>query len=171
MVGPGLEPQSNSEVYSLNDNLLPCKMELIIPTHSDVSTGKIQQRRHLVKGGCCCYCGAGGIVGRDNHLPFFPEDNESGCPLGAKTAGLGLRKTFKGSSLEVQWLGLCAFTAEGTGSIPSLGTNILQAEGHGQKKKKSFMESSMLWHFQPRVCGEGSRCANKTNPKIFGPGN
>ena len=31
------------------------------------------------------------------------------------------------NSLEAKCLGLCAFTAEGLGSIPSRGTNILQA--------------------------------------------
>ena len=31
----------------------------------------------------------------------------------------------EGNSLVVQWLGLCAFTAEGVGSIPSRGTKIL----------------------------------------------
>ena len=33
----------------------------------------------------------------------------------------------------VQWLGFCAFTAEGLGSIPSWGTKIPQAR---QKKKR-----------------------------------
>ena len=33
----------------------------------------------------------------------------------------------------VQWLGLCTFTAKGMGSIPGLGTRILQAVWHGQK--------------------------------------
>lgn len=47
MVGPESEPWSNSEVYTLNDNLLPYKMELITPTHSDVR--KAQHRRHLVR--------------------------------------------------------------------------------------------------------------------------
>ena len=32
-----------------------------------------------------------------------------------------------GNSLAVQWLGLCALTAEGPGSIPGGGTNIPQA--------------------------------------------
>ena len=32
-----------------------------------------------------------------------------------------------GNSLAVQWLGLSAFTAEGSGSIPGWGTKILQA--------------------------------------------
>ena len=37
-----------------------------------------------------------------------------------------------GSFLVVQWLGVCAFTAEGMGSTPSQGTKILQALQHGQ---------------------------------------
>ena len=32
-----------------------------------------------------------------------------------------------GTSLAVQWLGLCTFTAEGPGSNPSRGTKIPQA--------------------------------------------
>ena len=32
----------------------------------------------------------------------------------------------QGNSLVVQWLGLCAFTAEGPGSIPGQGTKIPQ---------------------------------------------
>ena len=42
----------------------------------------------------------------------------------------------KGNSLVVQWLGPCAFTAGGVGSIPGWGTKILQAAGHGQNKKQ-----------------------------------
>ena len=33
-------------------------------------------------------------------------------------------------------MGLCAFTAEGQGSVPGQGTKIPQAKWHGQKKKK-----------------------------------
>ena len=40
-----------------------------------------------------------------------------------------------GNSLVVQWLGLRAFTAEGSGSIPGQGTKIPQAVWQGQKKK------------------------------------
>ena len=36
----------------------------------------------------------------------------------------------------VQWLGVCAFTLEGLGSIPGQGTKILQEVQCGQKKKK-----------------------------------
>ena len=42
-----------------------------------------------------------------------------------------------GNSLVVQWLGLCAFTAEGRGSIPGLGTKILASCAAARKKKKS----------------------------------
>ena len=38
------------------------------------------------------------------------------------------------NSLTVQWLGLHAFTAEGSGSVPGWGTKIPQAVWHGQKK-------------------------------------
>ena len=42
---------------------------------------------------------------------------------------------YVGNSLVVQWLGLCAFTAEGLGSIPGRGAEISQAVWCGQKKK------------------------------------
>ena len=38
------------------------------------------------------------------------------------------------NSLALQWLGLCAFTAEGPGSIPGWGTKIPLARQLGQKK-------------------------------------
>ena len=43
-----------------------------------------------------------------------------------------------GCSLVVQRLGLGTFTAVGPGSVPGQGTKILQAMGHGKKKKKLF---------------------------------
>ena len=43
---------------------------------------------------------------------------------------------FVGNSLTVQWLGLHAFTAEGTGSVPGWGTKIPQAVWCSQKKEK-----------------------------------
>ena len=45
---------------------------------------------------------------------------------------LALKKN-EGNSLVVQWLGLHAFTAKGRGSIPVLGTKILQATWCSQK--------------------------------------
>ena len=41
------------------------------------------------------------------------------------------------NSLAVQWLGICAFTAEGLGSIPCWGTRIPQAARCGPPKKKT----------------------------------
>ena len=41
-----------------------------------------------------------------------------------------------GTSLVVQWLGLCASTTRGKGLIPGQGTKIPQATRSGQKKKK-----------------------------------
>ena len=41
-----------------------------------------------------------------------------------------------GGSLAVQWLGLRASTAEGTGPILGWETKILYAVQHGQNKKK-----------------------------------
>ena len=50
-----------------------------------------------------------------------------------------------GNSLAVQWLGLCAFTAEGVGSIPGRGTRILQAVPGGQKKKYWALPKVPTW--------------------------
>ena len=41
-----------------------------------------------------------------------------------------------GTSLAVQWLGLCTSTAGSMGSIPGWGTKMPQAAQHSQKKKK-----------------------------------
>ena len=38
-----------------------------------------------------------------------------------------------------QWLGLCAFIAESTGSIPGQGAKILQAGGHAPRKEKTVI--------------------------------
>ena len=46
-----------------------------------------------------------------------------------------LLKMNKGNSLVVQWLGLCAITAKGAGSIPGRGTKITPATQHSQKRK------------------------------------
>ena len=44
-----------------------------------------------------------------------------------------------GNFLMVQWLELCAFTAEGLGSIPGQGAEISQAVWCSRKKKKLQM--------------------------------
>ena len=43
-------------------------------------------------------------------------------------------KFLVGNYVAVQWLGLCAFTAEGLGSIPGWRAKIPQTTWHGQKK-------------------------------------
>ena len=48
----------------------------------------------------------------------------------------GRNKWKGGNSPALQWLGLCAFTAEGMGSIPGRGTKIPQDMHQGQKLKK-----------------------------------
>ena len=50
--------------------------------------------------------------------------------------GLGSEIAATGTPLEVQWLGLCASTAGGTGSIPGRKTKIPHAAWCGRKKKK-----------------------------------
>ena len=42
------------------------------------------------------------------------------------------------NSLEIQWLGLRASTAGGTGSIPGLGSKILHAAHQSQKNKSDW---------------------------------
>ena len=51
------------------------------------------------------------------------------------------KKKKKGNSLAVQWLGLHAFTAKGTGSVPGWGTKIPQAS-RGQKKQNKTKEQT-----------------------------
>ena len=46
------------------------------------------------------------------------------------------RKSQSGNSLVVQWLGRCALTAEGPGSVPGRGTKISQAVWPSKKKKE-----------------------------------
>ena len=50
-----------------------------------------------------------------------------------------LKNLTSGTSLAVQWLGLCAFTTKGSDSIPGWGTKILQC---GQKKVDSYLIQS-----------------------------
>ena len=54
-------------------------------------------------------------------------------------AQIKIKNAIAGSSLEVQWLGFCAFTAKGPGSIPGRGAKIPQATQRVQKKKKRML--------------------------------
>ena len=55
----------------------------------------------------------------------------------------------------VQWLGLCAFTAEGMGSVPGQGTKILQAMQLAAAKKKKEKKRKKKENFPSRKwnCG------------------
>lgn len=46
--------------------------------------------------------------------------------------GILVHLLYNGNSLTVQWLEFVAFTAEGLGSIPGLGTKNLHASKYGQ---------------------------------------
>ena len=46
------------------------------------------------------------------------------------------KSIWRGTSLVVQWLGLCTSNAGEAGSIPGRGTKVLYASQHGQKIKK-----------------------------------
>ena len=54
-------------------------------------------------------------------------------------------KTTMKYHLAVKWLRLHAFTAEAVGLIPGWVTKILQAEWHGQKKKKEMKINPSEW--------------------------
>ena len=47
-----------------------------------------------------------------------------------------IQKKKDGASLVIQWLGLCASTAGGMGSVPGQGTGIPHTSKWGQKRKR-----------------------------------
>ena len=56
------------------------------------------------------------------------------------------KKHLRGNSLEIQWLGFCASTAGGPGSmIPGRGTKIPQAAQCSQKEKKKLSCVLIRW--------------------------
>ena len=63
------------------------------------------------------------------------------------------------NSLAVQWLGPCALTAEGPGSVSGRGANIPQASWHGQRKKrkenvlhqKDGISKTQVSHSKPKI--------------------
>ena len=58
----------------------------------------------------------------------------------------GNQRKHIGNSLVVQWLGLCAFTVEGPGSVPGQGNKILQATQCGQKQKQNKTKTHIRKH-------------------------
>ena len=57
-------------------------------------------------------------------------------------------KAILGTFLEIQWSGLCAFSAEGPDSIPGQGTKILQAPQCGQKERKKRKEKKTTLYLE-----------------------
>ena len=75
---------------------------------------------------------------------------------GETTSVACFQRDNSGTSLMVQWLGLRASTAGGTGSIPGQGTKIPHAARHGQKilkfKIKFKKDNSLrISHFPPKM--------------------
>ena len=65
----------------------------------------------------------------------------------------------QGTSLAVQWLGLCASTAGGTGSIPGQGTKILQASQCGQNKQTNKQNQGVGRDtLPPKALGKNLSC-------------
>ena len=64
-----------------------------------------------------------------------------------------LQMTILGNSLVVQWLGLCALTVKGPGSIRGEGTKE-EATQHSQERKKNKNDSFVIWETQS--------CAHRT---------
>ena len=63
--------------------------------------------------------------------------------LKSETCSLDHKNCLTGNSLAVQWLGLQAFTAEDTGSIPGWGTKILRSHklrGMAKNKKQKLLD-------------------------------
>ena len=79
-------------------------------------------------------CTALSKCGRHEALPWQPF--WSMCPAESNWNG-------QGNSLAVQWLVLSTFAAVGLGSMPSLGTRILQAIPRGQKKIIGMANSAL----------------------------
>ena len=68
---------------------------------------------------------------------------KSECSSGMHSAGvLLLKSTIFGNTMVVQWLELCAFTAEDPGSVCGRGTKIPQAIWYSRRKKQKAPSSS-----------------------------
>ena len=75
---------------------------------------------------------------------------------GERGKKIGLHKNLKllGNSLEIQWLGFHACTAEGSGLIPGWGTKIPQAGVAAPKPKPTFAWQSTT-HKERQAAGDG----------------
>ena len=69
-------------------------------------------------------------------LDYWASHLEFVCSTAKGLGKCRKRDGKEGNSLPVQWLGLCTFTAKGTGPIPGWGTKSPQAARYGQKNFK-----------------------------------
>ena len=80
------------------------------------------------------------------------RERRNGCQRGGESGGAKEVKGIKrykpppGTSLAVQWLGLCASTAGGPGIDPCWGTKILHAAWHGKKQKQKDKQTEKILH-------------------------
>ena len=87
----------------------------------------------------------------ENSLTFSPQISHPSSPLSTPALSRSIMWStyiilnFLGNSPAIQWLGLHAFTAEGTGSIPGGGTEIAQAVHRSQKKQNSLKVPKMFF--------------------------
>ena len=69
------------------------------------------------------------------------ETQPAGCWIGGE-----YEEKLLGTSLEVQWLRVCTSTAEGVGSVPGQGIEILHATRcTKRKKKKKLLNTLIFW--------------------------
>ena len=72
--------------------------------------------------------------------------------MGSMKDGITDKMVHAGNSLVVQWLGLCAFTAKGLGSVSSQGTKIPQATfGATTKHQKQWYKQSIKHCARPTI--------------------
>ena len=69
------------------------------------------------------------------HQSWVPTTVQLVSEKGEGCWEVGMKGCMRGNFLAVQWLGLCAPTAGGTGSIPGRGTKILQALGRKKERE------------------------------------
>ena len=67
------------------------------------------------------------------------------------------------------WLGLCALTAEGLGSIPDQGTKVSQVMQQGQKKKKKKERKKKNIYILKKICNSFKKSESLTMVKIHPP--
>ena len=112
-------------------------LSALTASKSPQSFVKMQKPRPCPKGS-----GLIGLEGRHAFLSVFQFPKWLCCVARFENYYSTTLKFYLGTSLVVQWLGFCAASAGGMGSIPDEGTKyfyfIIYAASHGQKKKFFF---------------------------------